>query len=315
MAGSWMFMNPVLQPVALAFGRLELPGWRRVLNRVAGWDHMTNAPQRRVKGKLHGLYMDLDLSDWSDRWAYFLGRYYEAHTQRLFQLALREGDLFVDIGANIGMTTLCAAACVGDGGRVVSFEPNPRVYERLTGHIASNALAARVETRNLGLSDQPGELELFVPTHTGQASFAGADSADAVRHRVPVRVGDAELTALPDRPTFIKIDVEGFEMHVLKGLSKTLESRRPAVVTECVERLFRRAGTSTAEIFAFMARHGYLAHSVEYHEPPIGWPGALSLRRLRGPGDMPADDVLFLHPESEHFDRLAACIEVLAEAA
>jgi len=310
MSGQWMLMNPVLQPIALAFGRFELPGWRRVLNRVAGFDHLEQAPHQRVRGKVHGMWMDLELCDWSDRWAYFLGRYYEAHTQRLFQIAMKPGDLFVDIGANIGMTTLCAAACVGEKGRVVSFEPNPKVFARLKKHIDDNGLSGRVDIRNIGLADAPGELELHVPRHTGQASFAPVAEGDGmVSTKVPVRVGDAELADLPTAPMFIKIDVEGFEMHVLKGLGKTLETRRPAVVLECVESLFNRAGTSTAEIFAFMAGFGYMPHSVEYHEPPIGWPGALSLRRLSRPQDVNADDVLFLPASGEHRNRLEMCIE------
>jgi len=311
MSGQWMLMNPVLQPIALAFGRFELPGWRRVLNRVAGHDHIEQAPHTRVRGKLHGMWMDLELCDWSDRWAYFLGRYYEAHTQRLFQLAIRPGDTFVDIGANIGMTTLCAAACVGESGRVVSFEPNPKVFARLKRHIESNGLSARVDIRNIGIADAPGELELHVPRHTGEASFARPthNSETIVSTKVPVRVGDAELAGLPEAPMFVKIDVEGFEMHVLQGLAKTLETRRPAVVLECVESHFVRAGTSTAEIFRFMAGHGYVPHSVEYHEPPIGWPGALSLRRLSHAQDVNADDVLFLPASGEHRNRLEMCIE------
>jgi FkbM family methyltransferase len=307
MAGEWMFMHPLLRPVALVWGRLELPWWRRVLNRVAGWDPMPNAPRKRVKGKLHGLWMDLDLSDWSDRWAYFLGRYYEGHTQLLFQKALRPGDLFVDIGANIGMTTLCAAAIVRPGGRVVAFEPNPAVFERLRDHIAINHLDGLVDLRNCGLSDAPAELELHVPRHTGQGSFAGVHvpGVATTLHRAAVKVGDAELAGLPAGPMFIKIDVEGFEARVLKGLAGTLRDRKPAVLTEVSPRLLAAAGTSLEEITRMFSPLGYRGYNVEHTDARAGWPGTLRLRPLDASGAATTDDVLWLADAGEHARRLA----------
>lgn len=309
MAGEWMFMNPLLQPLALVWGRFELPKWRGVLNRVAGWDHFPNAPKKRVRGKLHGFWMDLDLSDWSDRWVYFLGRYYESHTQLLFQHAIKPGDTFVDIGANIGMTTLCAAALVGERGKIVSFEPNPRVFERLKGHVMSNNLGMLVDLRNRGIADAPGELELHVPRHTGQASFARVHETEPTEvHRVPVRVGDDELAALPEAPMFIKIDVEGFECRVLAGLKKTLAARKPAVMTEVLPKHLERAGSSVKELFEMMTALGYSAFSIEYIESTWGWPGTLQLRKVTGGEGKLADDVLWLVEGSEHAKRLAGDI-------
>lgn len=302
----------MLRVVALPWARLELPLWRNVLNRVAGHAHLPGLPVRRVRGKLHGYEMVLHTSDWVERWAFYLGRYYEAHTQSLFRAAVREGDVFVDIGANIGMTVLVAARLVGPRGKVVAFEPNPQVFQRLSEHLSINQLAGLVEARNLGLADAPGELVLHVPTHTGQASFAPlADEVartGATDRRVSVRVGDEELAALPPGPMLVKIDVEGFETRVLAGLTRTLAQRRPAVCTEAVPALLERAGASMAGLFEFMHRHGYRGHSVEFTHGPVGFSGRLTLRRVDGPGPGLADDVLWLHPESEHAQRLAGLV-------
>ncbi len=311
MAGEWMFMHPLLKPLALVWGRFELPGYRKVLNRVAGWDPIPNAPHRRVKGKLHGYRMDLDLTDWSDRWAYFLGRYYEAHVQRLFQLAIRPGDTVVDIGANIGMTSLCAAALVGPEGRVIAFEPNPAVFERLKDHVELNALTERVDIRNIGLDSAPGELELGVPRHTGMASFAlksAPDGEELTRHKVLVKVGDDELAGLPEAPTLIKIDVEGFERRVLGGLERTIGRLKPAVVTEAHPQLLERAGSSASELFMIMHGQGYRAHSVDYAAAFAGWPGTLTLRPVRAHTPGMSEDVLWLLPGSLHEERLAPWI-------
>jgi precorrin-6B methylase 2 len=69
--------------------------------------------------------MELDLAAWSERSAYFLGRFYDLNLQMLMIQILKPGDRFVDIGANIGMLSILAARLVGPSGRVESFEPNP----------------------------------------------------------------------------------------------------------------------------------------------------------------------------------------------
>ncbi|MBL8756943.1 MAG: FkbM family methyltransferase [Phycisphaerae bacterium] len=314
MAGEWMFMHPMLRPVALLWGRLELPRYRNVLNRVAGWDPYPPATRRRVRGKVHGYMMDLVLDDWPERWCYFLGRYYEPHTQRLFQLALRPGDTFIDIGANIGMTALVAARLVGPSGRVLCFEPNPAARERLEHHVALNALQRVIETRPLGLADAPGELDLLVPEHSGQATFArGAEGTrpppGVRRHRARVSTADAELAALAGAPMLLKIDVEGFELRVLRGMARTLESRRPAVVAETIPALLGRAGDTLPAVFEFMHAHRYRAFSVEYTPALWGWPGRLTLRPVPAaptPAAPPlADDLLWLPVEpSVWADRL-----------
>ena len=113
----------------------EFPGWGRLYGRFVGgytsdldW---ADAGSRRVRGKLHGYVMDLDIAKWSQRSTYFLGRYYDLPTQLLCQAALRVGDHVVDVGANIGMISLLASAIVGPTGRVDAFEPNPLCAQKI----------------------------------------------------------------------------------------------------------------------------------------------------------------------------------------
>ncbi len=305
-------MNPILKTLALPYARLELPGWKRVMNRVAGHAHLGDEPTVELRGKLHGYRMTLQTADWCERWTYMLGRYYEAHTQMLFERALRPGDVFVDIGANIGMTVLMAARCVGPAGRVLAFEPNPRVYQRLSDHIARNGLAALAEARNCALGDVATELELHVPLHPGQATFAPLASDHEGREtmsvKVPVRVGDHELRGLPEAPMMVKIDTEGFECRVLAGLKHTLETRKPAVVCEAVPGLLERAGASIGALFDLMHGAGYTGYAVEHQPGLIGFAsGTLRLRPVADPAALAAsgaDDVLWLVPGSPYAGRV-----------
>src|SRR5690242_13564500 len=102
----------------LPYSRLELPGWGKLLrlcgamNRT-GWE---GAPVRTIRGKKHGYLMPLDLSNWSERLTYFLGRHHEIFTSLFLEAAVRPGETFIDVGGNIGMITLHAAALVGPAG-------------------------------------------------------------------------------------------------------------------------------------------------------------------------------------------------------
>lgn len=309
-------MNPILKTLALPYARMELPGWQRVMNRVAGHAHLGDEPTVEMRGKLHGYQMTLQTADWCERWTFMLGRYYEAHTQMLFQKALRPGDVFVDIGANIGMTVLMAARCVGPTGRVVAFEPNPRVYQRLSDHINRNGLGSLAQARNCGLGDVATELELHVPLHPGQATFAplAADheGRETMAVKVPVRVGDDELRGLPEGPMMVKIDTEGFECRVLTGLKRTLAERKPAVVCEAVPSLLERAGASIGELFSIMQGAGYTGHAVEHEPGLMGFAsGTLRLRRVADPAALAAsgaDDALWLMPGGEHEQRVRAML-------
>ncbi len=302
-------MHPLLVPIARLWGRYELPKWRSVLWRVSGWGWIDGLPTREITGKVHGYRLSLNLCDWSDRFAYFLGRYYEDHTQMLMLKGLRPGDRFIDIGANIGWVSLLAAWCVGDEGEVHSFEPNPRVMQRLKGHIGANGLSSRITTYPLGLADERGEFTLRLPgRHTGQATMAPLDDADGggEEFRVEVRVGDGVFAGLtPDRPTFIKIDVEGFECRVLDGLKETIRRLGPAVMTEVTPVPLSRAGVTPSDVFARMHALGFRGYSVEYVPGLAGFTGRMVVRPLPAFREgAPNEDVLWLLPGSVHEERL-----------
>lgn len=259
---------PRLPFLALPYLRSELPGWGRLfavcrINDGKG-DQWRNAGRRTIVGKWHGYRMDLDLSNWSERTTYFLGRFYDLDLQLLLNAALRPGDRMADVGANIGMITLHAASLVGPGGRVESFEPNPRCLQRLRQALEANRIS-QVRVHPMGLSDKNETLTLRVLTdHDGMGTFAEVQGKEAEMvsrtFEVPVGVGDEVLLkdAQDEKPlALVKIDVEGYEHHVLRGLRKTLEKYKPIVVAEVVSDNLKRAGTSRAQIDQFMRELGY----------------------------------------------------------
>lgn len=140
---------------------------------------------------------------------------------------LREGDLFCDVGANVGSYTVLASAVVG--ARSLTFEPIPSTFARLMDNIHVNRIATLVKPMNIGLGSESGTLQFT----TGQDAvnrvlFDGEDCLGSISVEVS-KLDDV----VQDTPSVIKIDVEGFESQVLAGAQGTLkDSRLLAVLVE-----------------------------------------------------------------------------------
>jgi FkbM family methyltransferase len=129
---------------------------------------------------------------------------------------LREGDLFVDIGANVGSYTILAAAT---GAECIAFEPGPAV-DSLSGNVRFNHLADRVDVRRSAVGATIGETAFTFDEDTLNHVATSADSRKTVV--VPMTTLDSALDGRV--PTVMKIDVEGFEREVLDGAKRTLRS-------------------------------------------------------------------------------------------
>lgn len=157
--------------------------------------------------------------------------FYESEVLDALRSRLRPGAVLWDIGANFGLHSVTLARLV-PGATIVAFEPNPAEHARLLRHRAWNA--PHLITSSLALSDSPGVL----PLHLGPAGNSGmttlapwSQGTYAGTVLVAAAPGD-ELIArgtLP-APTIIKLDVEGHEPAVLRGLATALASPRCELV-------------------------------------------------------------------------------------
>lgn len=302
---------PLLAQLAVPYARLELPGWGKVL-RIAGvLDDDTRwkgAPTVTVRGKYHGYVMTVDLSNWSERRTYFLGRFYELATQLFVKEFVRPGDSFIDVGGNIGMITLLGARCVGPSGRVHAFEPNPVAFRRLKTVVLDNAID-HVTAQEVALGDREAELVLSVLLgHTGMGTLGDVAEKDrdniTNRYTVKVMRGDDVIPNDLRGPTTVKIDVEGFECHVLHGMTDTLERCKPAVVAEALPDNLRRAGASLGELFRLMRGHGYDSYDLDI--APTGLRYRMSLKPAPEREGHGSNNLAFIHPNSPHAERLKA---------
>ena len=131
---------------------------------------------------------------------------------------LREGDQFLDVGANVGVYSILAA---GRGARVLAMEPVPDTYEQLLDNIHLNRFATRIEVRNVGVGRESGELRFT--TDNGPTDHVLAPDETAV-HATTVTVDALDSLTIGWQPIMMKIDVEGFEANVIAGAAQLLNA-------------------------------------------------------------------------------------------
>jgi FkbM family methyltransferase len=142
------------------------------------------------------------------------------------------GDTVVDVGANVGTHTTAFANAVGTGGRVIAFEPQPRVFELLERNVQANGYD-NVSLYRFALGAERS-VRYAPPTDYAAHVNVGAVSllSDAEESSHPVDVVTLDSFEL-DAVRLIKIDVEGMECDVLRGAVRTLRRCRPVVSVEC----------------------------------------------------------------------------------
>jgi FkbM family methyltransferase len=190
---------------------------------------------------------------------------FEPNICRIVRPLLREGDTFIDIGANEGLYTLLAAKAVGEAGLVVAVEPSPRELRRLRRNMARNDVGGRVIILDQAMSSDSGWADFAIAgaAHAGQNAFA-----DRFDHRAELTETRATATMtldmLADRlaprtPNFIKIDVEGAEFDILCGADWVVEEARPIWAIE----IGRTDASADLRVVKRLERAGYTLFAVD----------------------------------------------------
>jgi len=198
------------------------------------------------------LLMHLDIHSWVERKILSAG-YFERWVDIFLDRVLKPGYVAIDVGANSGCHTLVMASAVGGNGKVVAFEPNPRMFNRLKANVKLNRLE-NVDLCPVALSDQSGIVTLHIPKdgdyNQGLGSIHSANLEEASDQvNVPkISLDDWVDQHYLSRIDLIKIDVEGHEMQVFKGAYQTLKKFKPILIFEFSERQWRNAGVTAEQV-------------------------------------------------------------------
>lgn len=182
--------------------------------------------------------------------------YYEPELLAVGRL-IEPGSVVLDIGGSFGIFALFTAHFAGPQGRVHSFEPGRFSFEQITANVVLNGLGDRIAVHRAAASDQAATLQLF---HIGDApvTFSVGGVEGMAAEEVPaVRVADAIPADDAARVSFIKIDVEGYELAALEGARPILEARHPAIMFEVSADALARQGQSPTQMFEYLASYGY----------------------------------------------------------
>lgn len=205
--------------------------------------------------------VELDLSVPFYRSLYFHHDLSSAEETILLKRLLTPEDRCVDVGAHIGYVALVAAKYAG---RVLAVEPGPTTYRRLQRNLALNPrLAPKVVSLPLALADHAGTMTLLDSERQPNRASLAYRPVDAREVQVEVRTLDQVAAEHLDRVSFLKIDVEGAELDVLRGGEATLRHHRPLVLCELNEDLQAVFGRTCQDILDYFAELGYVGREVE----------------------------------------------------
>jgi FkbM family methyltransferase len=181
----------------------------------------------------------------------------EVPEQRLISGLLGPGDVFVDCGANIGLFTVRAAGLVGATGKVFAVEPVADTFARLTENCVLNQLGDRVRLFNNALAAKSGiDVTLAGEVH---------NTMRVQDHPAPGRPSTTTVTLdqiLAGSPTVtgLKIDVEGYELEVLRGAEDTIARYSPWMLIEFNGELLDTRELGRWDVHAFLTERQYRAH-------------------------------------------------------
>ena len=213
----------------------------------------------------NGIRFEVDIHDYYGNFIYF--GFFDSSQNSLFGLC-RPGDTIIDIGTNIGFSLLNMAKIAGTAGQVIGFEPDGENFSRLRKNISLNNFG-NVKVSRLGLGDRPGKfmLENIIEyNNSGKRITVAAATSSAGATEVEIDTLDNFISSgdnLLPKIDLIKIDVEGFELNVLKGAQDTLRKYSPLLFIELDDRNLKAQSASAQELIRFLSQNEYAAVSAE----------------------------------------------------
>ena len=220
--------------------------------------------KKRVKLK-DGIIYELIISDWVQGNLYFVGKY-EAAEIKFVKDNVTNGNVFIDIGANIGLYSLTASQSVKKSGKVIAFEPFLNNYKLFKNNIAFNGFT-NIIVENQAISDSNKQITLFYNTkddNLGMASsylseYTHSEMINAIS--LDQYVADHKIAAVD----FVKIDIEGGEYIALIGMKNILSNCNPILLIEMDEGILSSTPYRKEDIIGYLNGFGYEMFYIDDH--------------------------------------------------
>ncbi len=239
---------------------------------------LRDRPLHRMARTRFGATFAVDTQDLIQRYLYLFG-VWEPHMTRWLQRRLQPGDVFVDVGANIGYYSVLASRLVGRNGKVVSVEASPAFHRILLRHAQRNG-CANIRAINAAVSDRDELLTFILASsrNMGANSIVPYDGPAESTFQIAARPLPALLTEEEiTRARVIKIDVEGAEGGVVRGLLPLLGRVRPdaELTVEVTPQRMAELGESVDDLLEAVRAHGFHVYHLANDYAAGSYPDAL----------------------------------------
>lgn len=183
---------------------------------------------------------------------------YERRLVVLLKKIVKPSMTVFDVGANIGYISAIAAGLAGQGGHVYAFDPNPECYARLKLNLGGFQQAY---PHQLAISDYAGTVPLYLSEIVEEQGWGSLLKDDTTVRRTM----DVEVTTIDDfvnryeirQVHLIKMDIEGNEMHALRGARQVIKRDHPAIIAELNAPCLARDGAKPNDVIEFLTTSGY----------------------------------------------------------
>ncbi len=209
----------------------------------------------------NGIKFKVDLFDYVGWWIYFGVR--DTSRLKLYNL-LTTNQTIIDVGANIGETLMNFAKLAGPTGEVHGFEPDSVNYRRCCENLKLNGFT-NITLNNIGLGATAGKY--LIKTNTPSNRGGNRICAESIENNTEtIQVITLDQYALDNNLTkidVIKIDVEGYELKVLRGCELLIKKYRPSFFIELDDSNLQEQGDSAKELIAYLTQFNYRITSSE----------------------------------------------------
>ncbi|MGH9429255.1 MAG: FkbM family methyltransferase, partial [Terriglobia bacterium] len=209
-----------------------------------------------------GVVWDLDLRCWAQRSVFYFG-WFERNETRFFEACVQPGWTVVDAGANFGYYSLLAGKKVTSSGCVHAFEPSTPVYEQLVNNIRLNSIGW-VHPAKVALGDTERVEVMPIPERYNQTLQGIGSPGQPNTEEVKVRTLDSFAADLNIQAIhLIKADIEGYEVHFLKGAREVIREFRPILMLELNPATLERYGACAEDLIGLVTSYGYEIFEIE----------------------------------------------------
>jgi len=230
-------------------------------------------PPLPARKRIGPIAFECDLATHDSAAPMYFGSYALLIVEAMREL-LHAGEIFFDVGANVGYLSAIAAGLVGESGQVHSFEPVPAYFEKLRRLALLNPEYS-IRPNQCAAGETSGVSTIYVTREPGQSTLVPSYKAApeiVSTLEVPVVRLDSYIEAQGiDRVALIKIDAEGFELPILRGLQGYFERSRhcPPIICEVAPRAYPLIGRSRDELACFLKTYGYSARDLIDRTTPV----------------------------------------------